>query len=448
MPNRAGRLQAQYGLIRDCLDGEDAVKDQGELYVPKPDGLSSDNYAHYLDRACFYDAPSMTLRALVGLALRKDPVVKLPARLEPMRLNATHDNVPMGVMIENMVREVASMGRYGLLLDFPADGATANTVPHISTFEAEAITSFETSFIDGRKVLTKVHLESDEKWEDADVTYELMLEAGVYQFRRFIRNSDKVRVDVGENRIPTVNGKTMNQIPFLIVSHEGTRPEHVTPPFLGLCKVAISHFKNSADREHSIFLTASPTPWVAGSIAADKAPTAIGAGALWMLPEGATCGMLEFTGAGIEAMKELMEEKTETLISLGARMLSSSVNRNETVGTATQRTRSELSLLHGVVVSCEAAINQLLRIAAEWVGENPDEAVVALSRDFIEAAMDVKMVEAQMKLYMAGVISRATLHENLQTGEIVRSDRTWEDERDMIDEEGGDVSSIIGTRDV
>ena len=80
------RLQSQFGLIRDCLDGEDAVKDQGQTYVPKPEGMSTTNYGHYLDRGCFYGAPEMTLRALVGLALRKDPVVSLPARLEPMRL--------------------------------------------------------------------------------------------------------------------------------------------------------------------------------------------------------------------------------------------------------------------------------------------------------------------------------------------------------------------------
>jgi hypothetical protein len=441
------RLQAQYALIRACLEGEDAIKAEGQLYVPKPEGLTATNYEHYLDRACFYGAPEMTLRTLVGLALRKDAVIKLPPRLEPMRLNATHDNAPMSILIEDAVREVASMGRFGLLLDFPTEGATVNTTPSISTFEAEAIESFDTGYVDGRKVLTRVQLSSDEQHDGADVTYELMLESGVYQFRRFIRNTDKVRVDIGENHVPLVNGAPLNYIPFVMVSHEGTRPEHVTPPFLGLCKVAVSHLKNSADREHSIFLTAAPTPYVAGNINEANKPTAIGAGALWVLPEGASAGMLEFSGAGVNAMKDLMEEKTETMISLGARMLSSSVNRNETIGTATQRTRSELSLLHGVVVSVETAINGLLRIAAEWMGASADEATVTMSRDFIEAAMDTKMIEAQMKLYMAGIISRATLHENLQKGEVVRADRTMEDERDMVEEDGGDVSLIVGTRD-
>ena len=150
--------------------------------------------------------------------------------------------------------------------------------------------------------------------------------------------------------------------------------------------------------------------------------------------------MLEFTGAGVNAQKELMQEKIDTMATLGARMLSATMNRNETVDTATQRTRSELALLHGVVVNVEAAINRLLRVAAEWVGADPDEATVTLSRDFIEIMMDSRQVESQLKLWQAGMISRATLYENLQSGEIARADRSYQDERDMIDEEGGDLT--------
>lgn len=440
---RTDRLQSQFSLIRDCLDGEDAIKVGGQKYVPKPDGMTTQNYTHYLDRACYYGAPAMTLQALTGLALRKDPVIKLPARLEPMRLNATHENAPMHVLIEDMTREVMSMGRFGILLDFPAEGATANTVPHFSTFEAESIEEYETAYVDGRKVLSRVHLSSDEKFEDADVTYELILEDTLYKFRRFIRDNDKSRVDVGEEIIPTVNGQALNFIPFIMVSHKGLRPEDVTPPLLGLCKVALSHFKNSADREHAIYLTAAPTPWIAGSITADKVPNQIGAGSLWILPEGVQVGLMEFTGAGVAAMKDLMDEKIDTMATLGARMLSATMNRNETIDTATQRTRSELALLHGTVVSVETAINQLLRVAAEWVGASADDVSVTMSRDFIEVAMDPKMIDQQMKLWNSGAISRATLYENLQKGEIARADRSLEDEKDMIDEEGGDLSLSI-----
>ena len=38
--------------------------------------------------------------------------------------------------------------------------------------------------------------------------------------------------------------------------------------------------------------------------------------------------------------------------------------------------------------------------------------------------------------------------QNLQKGEIVRADRSWEDEKDMIETDGGDISPIIGTRNL
>lgn len=440
---RWDRLQHQYRTIRDCLEGSDAVKDQGQLYVPKPSAMPPQDYPAYLQRGHFTGAPQMTLRALTGLALRKDPVVKLPSRLEPWRLAAGHDNAPMSILIEQVTREVLAMGRHGLLLDFPTEGNTSLTLPHISTFRAEDIESYSTAYVGGKKVLTNVVLSTDEDFDGRDVKYELSLDAGVYQFQRFYRDQDKTRVDYGETVIPMVNGRNLNFIPFWMVSHEGLQPEDVTPPFYSLCLAALAHLAMSCDKRHALHQTAAPTPYVIGSIAADKVPTAIGAGALWVLPEGSECGLLEFTGAGVGSMKEEMDALENDMISAGARMLSTTVNRNETHETASQRTRSELSLLHGAVVNVEAALNQIVRTAAEWVGANPDEASVTLSRDFIEASMTPQMIDAQMKLYLSGVISRATLHENLQRGEVMRADVSWEDEKDRIEEDGGDVSAII-----
>lgn len=434
----------EYRLIRDCLDGERAIKAQGQLYTKKPSGMDVTNYEHYLERGSFYGAPEMTLRALVGLALRKDPVVTLPTRLEPMRLNATHEKAPLSVLIEDTVREVMAMGRYGLLLDFAPDGNSAITTPYFSCWKAEEILDYQTAWIGGRKELVRVVLASDERWEDTDAFLELTLEDTVYKMRRFIvQGENKVRTDVGEEIIPTVGGRTLDHIPMVIVSHESLRPEDVKPPFLDLCTLAISHFRNSCDREHAIYLTAAPTPYVIGNIPEDKKPTTLGAGAMWVLPEGSEAGYLEFQGHGVGAQKDLMQEKVDMLATLGARMLSVNMNRNETIDTATQRTRSELALLHSVVVMVETAINRQLRRAAEWLNADASEAKVTLSRDFIETAMDPKAVEVQMRLWQSGAISRATLYENLQKGEIARADRSLDDEKDLIEEEGGDLSPAL-----
>ena len=100
-------------------------------------------------------------------------------------------------------------------------------------------------------------------------------------------------------------------------------------------------------------------------------------------------------------------------------------------------------MLHGSVVATEAALNWLLRLAAAWVGATPDEASIVMSRDFIETAIDPKAAETQMRLWQAGAISRQTLYENLQQGEIAGADRTYEEESQLIDDEGGDLSQLV-----
>lgn len=439
MPIRQG-LSSQYKLIRTCLEGDDSVKAAGEWLTPRPDAMTAQQYAAYLNRGHFSGVPEMTLRALVGIAGRKAPVVKLPARLEPLRLNATDDNAPLSILLEDVLRDVLSLGRVGLLLDFPASGTSVNTVPHIARFEAECISDYTTAFVDGHKVLTRVVLEADEDFDGSQVHYELLLEDGIYRFRRFLLDETKTRVNLGDEVIPTVNGRPLTQIPFVLLSHEGIRPEDVTPPFLSLCKTALAHFATSCDRRHALHLTASPTPWISGSVPANKVPQAIGAGALWLLPENCAVGQLEFTGAGVSAMRDEMADLESMMVSMGARMLSTTINRNEDISTASMRTRSELSLLHGAVVSTEAALNFLLRLAAEWVGASPDETSITLSRDFLEVTADPKMIEANLKLWQSGAISRQTLWENLQQGEVAPADRTWEEEKTLIEEEGGDLS--------
>lgn len=432
----------EYNLIRDCLDGERAIKGQGQIYVKKPDGMSVDNYAHYLERGTFYGAPEMTLRALCGLALRKDPVVKLPNRLEPMRLNATHENAPLSVMIEEMVREVMSMGRYGILLEFPREGNTVLTTPYFSNWKAEEILDWDTAYVNGRKELTRVVLASDEDFDGSAVYIECLLDDTIYKVRRFIMDG-RSRVDMGEEIIPQVGGEALDYIPMVIVSQEGLGVEDVKPPFLDLCTVAVSHFRNSCDREHTMWHLSAPTPWIAGSVPADKIPTQIGAGTIWHLPEGTEVGMLEFQGPGVNAQKALMDEKIDTMATLGARMLSVNMNRNETLDTATQRTRSELALLHAVVVMVEMGLNRQLRLAAQWMGEDADEASIKLSRDFIETTIDPKMMDALNKALMSGSISRETYMANLRKGEIIDANRTDEEELGAIEEDGGDLSNII-----
>lgn len=447
------RRQIQWARIRDALEGSDEVKENGEAYLPKPDGMTQAAYTAYKARAHFFSVTERTLRGMSGMVFRHPAQFELPSRLEPLREAATTDGHSLEVMAENVVNEVLSIGRYGILVDYPTGNTSATSIPYLATYSGENITDWKVQFIDGLRTLTRVVLKDDFDADDEDVNdaaeqrLELVLnEDGNYEVRRWVAagaNKEGKDTDtwiMTESTIPTVGGKPLKRIPFVFINPYDLRPEIEKPPMLDLVDVNISLYRNSADYEYSLFLTSQPTPYVTGSINEEQKPTAIGPGAFWVLPEGSTAGMLEFTGAGIQAMERAMETKKNEMAALGARMIHEGQNRNEAADTARMRGKGEMSLLTNVVNMAEAGIERALRIASEWVTGRPDDIEVKLNRDWVETKMDAQSLTALVKAWQAGGMSHRTLYENLQRGEIAPVDRSFEEEQDLIEDEGGDLT--------
>ena len=450
------RRTLQWARIRDALEGSDEIKENGEAYLPKPDGMTASAYDAYRARAQFYAVAERTLRGMSGLVFRHPTKFDLPSRLEPLREAATTDGHSLEVMSETVVNELLSIGRYGLLVDFPEQTNSSAAIPYIATYTAENITDWKVQFIDGLRTLTRVVLKDDFDSDDEDVNddaeqrLELIInDEGNYEVRRWMAagakkgSNENAAWVMHSTTVPTVNGKPLKRIPFVFINPYDLRPEVEKPPMLDLVNVNIGHYANSADYEHSLFLTSQPTPWVAGAINAENRPTAIGSGAFWVLPEGATAGMLEFKGAGVEALRQAMLDKEDRMAALGARMIHEGRNRNEASDTARMRGRSELSLLTNVVNMAQAGIERVLRIAAEWTGASPNDVEVKMNRDWVETRMDPQELTALMKAWQAGAISFDTLWSNMQRGEIADIDRTADEEKDMIEEEGGGMDALI-----
>lgn len=446
------RRQIQWARIRDALEGSDEIKENGEAYLPRPDGMTQAAYDAYKRRAHFFPVAERTLRGLSGIVFRLPTQFELPERLEPLREAATTDGHSLEVLSEQIVNEVLSIGRYGLLLDYPEGNTSPTSIPYIATYTAENICDWQVQLIDGKRELTRVVLKDDYDADDEDVNdsaeqrLELIINEDLnYEVRRWVaagaaKDKEAATWIMKSSTVPTVNGKPLKRIPFQFINPYDLRPEVEKPPFLDLVDVNIALYRNSADYEHSLFLTSQPTPWVAGAINEENEPKAIGSGAFWILPEGSQVGMLEFQGAGLQALVTAMETKKEEMASLGARMIHEGKNRNEASDTARMRGKSELALLTNVVNMVEAGLYRILRMAAEWVGASVDDVDVHLNRDWVETRMDPNELNALVKAWQSGAMSHQTLYENMQRGEIAPIDRSFEEEKDLIEEEGGDMT--------
>lgn len=440
--------QVHWAKIRDALEGEDKVKDQGEQYLPKPSGMDQGQYNAYKTRASFYAVGDRTLRGLTGMVFRHEPVVKVPTRMEPMLDNLTVDRYSLNVLADEIVREVLSVGRYGLLLDFARE-STSQALPYIATYYAEDIINWEQEYYEDRKVVTRVVLKDDidnAYGEDVKKYLELLLVDNVYTMRRWEikytaegnatgQEQETPAFQMTDELQPSIGGKTLNYIPFVFVNPYDMRPDITKAPFLDLVNMNLSHYRNSADYEHALYLTAQPTPWVSGEFTEENKPRSIGSGTIWYLSVDGKAGMLEFEGSGIEAQRQAMDDKEKRMASLGARMINDSSTRQETAETARLRGRGETSLLTSTVNMVTEALNNIMKRAAEWTGSNPEDVEIDLNNDFVETRLTPEELNALVKSWQSGAISYTTLYRNLQKGEIVEPDRDMEDEQTEIDDE-------------
>lgn len=426
--------KTQWAKIRTVIEGEDAVKLAGATYLPQPSGQDLTMYTAYKERATFYPAVGRTLLGLTGLVFRNQPTIALPDRMLPIADNMTVDGYPAAVLLTDMVTELLSVGRYGILVDYPAESSTT-ALPCFATYKAENIINWQHTIVNGRRTLSRLVLEDegdDDSINEIEQYLELLLLDGVYTVNRYQRSTSGGADVLLDSRAPRVAGRTLSAIPFVGVTPYSLTVVPPKPPALDLVNVNLGHWRNSADYEHALFLTAQPTPYVCADIVEADKPRAIGSSVVWYLPQGASVGMLEFTGAGLSAQRQALLDKEARLAALGARMIKDSAPAAETAETAKLRARGENSLLMSTISMVEAGLTAALGIVADWVGASRDDIKVTLNRDLVDASLSAQELTALVAAWQSGAISHETLHENLQRGEIMPVTRSFDDEKEAI----------------
>lgn len=447
--------------VRDCIEGDEAVKAKGTEYLA---ALTSQDmmtmqgetdYAAYRDRALFYDAPDRTAKALAGAILRKIPDVNWPEGKKDLLKDITREGDSLNELVGTVVEESVGLSRIALLVD-AVDGG----LPFITTYYASQITNWEEDTINGRKVPVRIHLKEESLVADPDnefgwktsTQYRVLLlgfvvgdgeEIGnepVYIQEVWTRPNDKGEFVKTETIIPTmIGGRTLSEIPIEIInpSRTGLSPEK--PPILGLCNIALSHYRNSADLEHGRHWTALPTAWAAGFPTKDddgKTVTfLVGAEAAWITEEPqARAGYLEFSGKGLGHIAEGMASKERLMAVLGARMLEEQKTGVEAAEAIKLRQGGEQSVLARISGVVSEAFTKTLQRLHLWLSPSETEVGLVLNSDFNFSGITPQELTALVQAMQSGSMSWNTFFWNLQRGEMVPEGRDEEEEAMLLAE--------------
>lgn len=461
-------------MCRDMAGGQRAVHAAGETYLPKLSGETKADYDARKARALFFNATWRTIAGLSGMLMRKPPTVKLSALAEAMLADVTQSGIPFNNLAASVVEECLTVGRVGLMVDYPArDVAAELTIaqveaeglrPKVVLYQTESILNWGSRWIKNKSVLSKVVLKESAEIPDAKDEFVVTTETryrvldlapvgDVLAYRvRVFKKEGVADVLVEGPSFPLMNGKPLEFIPFQFIGVDGTTPNVEEPPLVDLVYANWSHYLSVADIEHGAHKTALPQPWISGidtpaaagpDSPAPKPPVFyMGGSHIWTFPNPeSTAGMLEYNGVGLEAIEKRLERKEKHMAVLGARMLEDQKKGVETAEVAGMHRSGEQATLSSQGNTAGMGLRQVLAWFDQWAGGEGGESVeCALNDEFLPTKMTPQELAGLVSAWQMGALSPEELFRNMQAGGVIAEEVDYETHTAQIENQAPRLS--------
>lgn len=418
-----------YRKIRDCYNGERAIKSAGTQYLPRLKAQSEDDYSNYLTRALFFPVTGKTVTTMVGLATVKPPKVEAPDIMEAYFKDSESGYQFTEFYVTNL-QEIVLMGRYGVLIDAPE---SVQGQPNLCPYIAENIVNWDTDELGHLNMLLlreEVHTrEAGQFKTDCSTQYRhcYLDAAGVYTVEVL---NDELKLSKPPVQ-PIFSGRTIDFIPWVTFGASGSHMGVDKPPMLDISTINISHYLTSADLEWGRHIVGLPTPVVSGVDSGTK--LSIGGTAAWILPVvEAKAYYLEFQGLGLKSLEIAMGDKISLMSSMSARLVDNSTRGSEAAETVRLRYMSESAGLIHIIGSIETGCNILYNMLAKLLLAS--EVTVRFSKEILGVGVSFKDLKILFEAYLTGSISKETLVYNLRRLDAIDPNRTDEEEMSAIKE--------------
>lgn len=395
--------------VRDCVAGEDCIRQHGRKYLPSLIRVEKD-YLNYLGRAIYINYTGRILNLSLGQMFRNAPQHNLPDYLA--------DDIDLrGTNITNWSRFVASelmqTNRLGLWIDY------SDTLgrPYISTYRAEEILNWHYGDSpDGLDALQFVILGGyinqvkDFEVKQAKTYTVLQLnEDGHYQVDRYETADNGKDLILASSIVPAVDGKPLTFIPFLIMDVSGD-PEHCHhAPLLDICNLNLAHYRDSADHQTRLHMFALPTVVTKGWTNKEPFPL---------------CGVADVGVGGNAMLLELsadnplsdeMKRKEEAISMLGSSMLSGRGRYVSSAQTADIQQDGDNATLADIAVSMSEQVTKALRILSMWLSDQEitEDLSIQYNTIFEEPSLASNQLTELTSAVLSGLISYDTFYYQL-----------------------------------
>lgn len=467
-PDYASR-RPDWVTMFDAHEGQRHIKSKTTIYLPATSGMRalsatptklSDEglalYTAYLIRAFFPDLVKETVRALTGILDREAANIELPDALEDMREIATAKGESLNDLLVQIHINQLLYGRLGLLLDVDPN----RDLPIIVPYPAPQILNWDdlTKTNDPKQqqddarpdalrqllmtVLDETRFERDTgdlfTWNLVPRYRALSLGTAGNIYTTHVERDGNKQGDV----VPQIRGKTLDQIPFVFINTTDLATEPGEVPLINLANLSLAIYRGEADHRSALFMSGQDTLVIIGYDIAqggDDNPSAdakpiIGSGAYLNLPDkDADAKFIGPDSLALSEQRESLNDDYQRAGEEGIKLLSSGAGA-EAAETLRIKVAARTATLQTAAITAATGLETALRIAAVWVGANPDDVKVEPNLDFIDETQDPKDLIAYATAKKSKVpLSWKSIHNTLRQKDF--TELTFEEELAQIEEE-------------
>lgn len=452
--------------VRDVYKGERQVKSKGVRYLPATTGMILDGmenveskgflaYRAYLKRAVFHDYFREGVERLVGIMHQKDAVITVPPKMESMIDSCTLAGEGLQLLLRRINEEQLVTGRVGIMADLPAGETSADVLPYLTTYTAEAIINWDdATYSPGTYSLNLVVLdESSYKrngldWElkqryrvlslgdleDNESVGEAVYSWGVFE-SNFVSS---------EMQQSSYRGNVLKEIPFVFANTKDILSRPDTPPGLGLVNLVLAIYRGEADYRQNLFMQGQDTLVVIGALREPEADMRIGAGARIDIDVGGDAKFIGVQSQGLPEQRMCLEADRKRATTKSAQLVSTEKGTEESGIALNTRVAAQTATLHSIAKSGAAALENILKIVARWIGE--DDSVVSVVPNLEFTGFDLfgdDMLKLTQARGLGAPISLESMHRLAVDRGITKM--SFEDEMAKIEQENGQYGLNFGS---
>lgn len=461
----------QWELMRDVIEGDDAIKEAGEKYLPRPstahecfDKYEMMQYEAFKNRSIFTNYTAQIKDCLHGMIESRPAKIEVPQNMKGGSFldNVDYQGNSADQFFSDSLDDVLTTGFGGILVDLPAVNPNMSKAeaekrkirPYLSYYKAESIINWKFKVINGIKKLSLVVLK-----EDVDKAEDPFSHVTEKQFRVLSLDKDGLytiqiysyqKNDMGEEKIEpgkvlpfTINGERIDFIPFVMLPFT----EPVKPILYDIAKLNIHHYQVTADYQNGAHLTSRPTGYFTGhepevdQKTKEPIPVYVGTDVFWQLPEkDAKVGVCSFSGEGIEHLEHALSRDESQIIMLASHIIAAEKKTAENKDAMKIRKSGEDAKLATYAKYMSYRFTQVLQVVSQWLGNSDEEVSVQLNNDFSALSFDANAVNSIANIFSQGKLPLRCLYYLLQSSGYLEPDMSYEDFVYLLDLESAELS--------